>query len=440
MDNSAPATIEQPYGAEAVAEWRLLLNQFALGDGFAFVVLTVPGPDGAALCADELGAFLAPQARHLAYVASRTTEELRALAARLLALPDDAAMGAVWVTAALPDTTAEQDDWQAAWRYAVGSLNQQRNPLRRKLHVPLIMVGAPWLVPQMREMAPDLWSVRSLLVRNEPAREAAFESKGLISADLALLDDRDNLSADVAPDPVLAMREAARVRGIAGQELALVRLLARAGQGFRARGALHAAEDALQEAAELAARSGASEAAAAAWHDLAIVRHDLGDREAALAAAREAAALYRALAAQRPAAFRPELAMSPNNLANRLSGLGEREAALAAAREAAALYRALAAQRPDAFRHDLARSLSVLAVCLEAAGQIEAALAADVEAVAARTPAFLRTPQAFAPLMATVARDYIRRCEAFGTESDSALLAPMMQAYAALQQSTGDDA
>ena len=72
----------------------------------------------------------------------------------------------------------------------------------------------------------------------------------------------------------------------------------------------------------------------------------LGDREAALSAAREAVDLYRALAAQRPDAFRPDLAVSLNNLATFLSELGDREAALSAAREAVEIRRALAAQRP----------------------------------------------------------------------------------------------
>ncbi len=80
----------------------------------------------------------------------------------------------------------------------------------------------------------------------------------------------------------------------------------------------------------------------------------LGRREPALAAAEEAVALYRELAAQRPDAFRPDLARSLNNLGNMLSDLGRREPALAAAEEAVALYRELAAQRPDAFRPDLA--------------------------------------------------------------------------------------
>ena len=50
----------------------------------------------------------------------------------------------------------------------------------------------------------------------------------------------------------------------------------------------------------------------------------------------------------------PSLATALNNLANRLSDLGRREEALAAAEEAVRLYRALAAARPDAFRPDLA--------------------------------------------------------------------------------------
>ncbi len=49
-----------------------------------------------------------------------------------------------------------------------------------------------------------------------------------------------------------------------------------------------------------------------------------------------------------------------------LSEVGDREAARSAAREAADLYRALSAQRPDAFRPDLARSLMVQAQCLDA--------------------------------------------------------------------------
>ena len=53
----------------------------------------------------------------------------------------------------------------------------------------------------------------------------------------------------------------------------------------------------------------------------------------------QAVAHYRELAAARPDAFRPDLAMSLNNQSNRLAELGRREDALAAIEEAVAIYR-----------------------------------------------------------------------------------------------------
>ena len=48
---------------------------------------------------------------------------------------------------------------------------------------------------------------------------------------------------------------------------------------------------------------------------------DLGRREDALAASQEAVTIRRELAAARPDAFRPDLALSLTNLSNRLAGL-----------------------------------------------------------------------------------------------------------------------
>ena len=76
----------------------------------------------------------------------------------------------------------------------------------------------------------------------------------------------------------------------------------------------------------------------------------LGRREDALAATTEAVEIYRELAAARPDAFRPDLAMSLTNQSTALAELGRREDALAAITEAVEIYRELAAARPDAFR------------------------------------------------------------------------------------------
>jgi tetratricopeptide (TPR) repeat protein len=127
---------------------------------------------------------------------------------------------------------------------------------------------------------------------------------------------------------------------------------------------------------------------------------ELGRPEDALARAEEAVALFRALAAQRPDAFGLDLAMSLNNLANRLSELDRREGALACAEEAVALHRALAAQHPHAFRANLAGSLSNLAAILSELGRREDALVCAEEAVALYCAPAARRPDAFRPDLA----------------------------------------
>ena len=84
---------------------------------------------------------------------------------------------------------------------------------------------------------------------------------------------------------------------------------------------------------------------------------ELGRREDALTAITEAVQIRRELAAARPDAFRPDLAMSLTNQSNRLAELGRREDALTAITEAVQIRRELAEQNP-VFREGLARSLT----------------------------------------------------------------------------------
>ncbi|MGF6889997.1 tetratricopeptide (TPR) repeat protein [Nocardia sp. GAS34] len=113
---------------------------------------------------------------------------------------------------------------------------------------------------------------------------------------------------------------------------------------------------------------------------------DMGRREPALAAAREAVDLNRRLVAfHRNGRLldlaRRDLAISMNNLCNRLADVGRREEALAAAFEAVDLYRRLATQTPDAHLPGFATATSTLAAQLADGGRLEEALAAATEAV-----------------------------------------------------------
>ncbi|WP_448187953.1 tetratricopeptide repeat protein [Azospirillum sp. sgz301742] len=109
---------------------------------------------------------------------------------------------------------------------------------------------------------------------------------------------------------------------------------------------------------------------------------DAGDGTTALAAIREAVEIRRRLAAANPACFEVVLAQSLNNLSNRLSDAGDGAAALAAIREAVAVYRRLAAANPARFEAGLALCLWTLSNGLSDAGEGATALAAIREVVA----------------------------------------------------------
>ena len=255
IETSAPALPAQRSGVAASPEWRSLLTHFELApDDFAFIVLLVPDRDWAEACRQALERFLMSSRKKLLAVSFESAGEFRdELAARLLSLKADDGIGAVWVSAATPQAAADYEEWEEAWRIGAGRLNQYRNPLRRQFRVPLIFAGAPWVQVTLREAAPDLWSVRTQVVRivspagnggepNSPASQQSFTTE---------------FTEGRAIDPIFALKEAERLRGESGKEMALARLLARAGLGFTARYRWNEAEQALSGAIELHRRYGA---------------------------------------------------------------------------------------------------------------------------------------------------------------------------------------
>ena len=135
-------------------------------------------------------------------------------------------------------------------------------------------------------------------------------------------------------------------------------------------------------------------------NNLSIRLFDVGERNEALEAAREAMELYRGLAEASPAAYTPRLAASLNNLAAFLSAVGEHNEALEAVREAVELYRGLVEASPASYTPDLAASLNTLVNCLSAVGERNEALGAAREAVEAYRGLAEDSPQAYTPDLA----------------------------------------
>ena len=112
-----------------------------------------------------------------------------------------------------------------------------------------------------------------------------------------------------------------------------------------------------------------------------------------------------------PAAFRPDLAPSLNNLSADLAGLGRQEDALAAIQEAVTIRRELAARWPDVYHQELERSLGVVA-WLEASGDLSDTSPADLRSDTG--PLSLPTATAFymdpAVNVASTAQQNARSC------------------------------
>jgi tetratricopeptide (TPR) repeat protein len=120
----------------------------------------------------------------------------------------------------------------------------------------------------------------------------------------------------------------------------------------------------------------------------------------------------RELAAQNPAAYQPDLALTLNSLAT-LYGTTQRFAeAEAALKEAAGIEREMAAQNPSAYRPDLAATLNNLGVLYDDTHRFAEAEAAYQEAAGIRRELAAQNPAAYRPDLAVTLTNLGALCDA----------------------------
>lgn len=242
LDDARRESLERRYALSEQAEWRKLLQHFDFSEQFAFVVLLVPDVDGAILCRYELERQLEGEGQRLQAIELPTPTSLRQLPEHFLDTPIKENTTCLWVAAVAPDYAKDYADWRDAWQSALARLNAFRNPIRKRFPLALVFAGAPWLQELLRETAPDLWSVRTLVVRIEPV---AHPDNEFVTAPQLL-----ESTVGEGPDPVFALQQAGKLRGVPGKELALADLLHRAGEGFESQENWREAEKAYGEALE----------------------------------------------------------------------------------------------------------------------------------------------------------------------------------------------
>ena len=221
----------------AHSEWLKLLRHFELGEGFALLVLLAGDSSLARLCRTELDLWLLARDRPRVFALPiEKPGDLENVPEALLALaPPD---GPIWI-----DGSGARELYEEAWTQCAMKLNRIRNTIMAQFSTPLILAGPPWIREIFRDTAPDFWSIRTLV------------SEISIPRGSTLLPLMERTARDVEPasgiDPDFTLEQAARLRGRAGQEQQLSRLLDRAGQAFMERGRFQEAEAVLREALDL---------------------------------------------------------------------------------------------------------------------------------------------------------------------------------------------
>ncbi|MFD3887923.1 tetratricopeptide repeat protein [Streptomyces microflavus] len=185
-----------------------------------------------------------------------------------------------------------------------------------------------------------------------------------------------------------------------------------AGMGDEARGAgvgAAVARDLPQVEEEVRSRRGDAErdpatglpGLAAALGELSALRAGAGDREGALAPAKEAARIYAELGMKRPDRFQAELAQAMGALGDRIADTGDRATAVPFAKQSVRLQRELVEeQEPGASVPALAEYLLSYAGHLAATGEAVEAVPLAEEAVGLLQRLAEEDPEAFLPRLA----------------------------------------
>jgi tetratricopeptide (TPR) repeat protein len=381
MESSALPDLRVLYGEEAWQEWRTFVEHFELARGFALLVLLLPGA-GSSVCQRALEGELRSRGLRLIAFRPENTAELRSLPGRVMAVRVDEKRteGGLWI-----DLTPTSYDVEAAWRAEcqdlLGRLNQHRNDLARNWPLPLVLVGGEWLKSDLREAAPDLWSIRSTVATLVARGGGGVEMRESLSWAL------DAWESDEAADPDFAMAQARELRGGKADPRNLIELLLRASGGYRRQGRWALAEATAHEARALVEgtpgpdhRWGTSYARALAAHSAGL--WGLNRFHEALQPACEAVAVFQDLAQRWPRKHKPAFAQSLAWLGYCLNRSGQEEEALEVTQRAVDLARELVGQDREKHISLLAAFLNDLAGRMGELGRSAEALAALREAVA----------------------------------------------------------
>ena len=234
------------------AEWSRLRNQVEFSRAFWLGFVIVRGDAAALELRRRLADLLAARASHLVVVSPQTPAAVVEEGTRAVLSPSAGAPACIWIDAVRRDTGAGATPWRDAIVSLVQRLNERREAIRRRHQGGLVIAVAPGLVDDVRTHAPDLWSVRQIVLDVV----AGAGTVGMDSSVGTAANERDAVVGGTAIDPDILLEAATapnRTRKDPGTE---ARLLAQAAIQLADANRFTEADDAARLALSEAARSG----------------------------------------------------------------------------------------------------------------------------------------------------------------------------------------
>src|SRR5216683_3863364 len=209
LDGNLTLSVED-LGPSGEEEWQRLRQQLELAEGFWLGFVFVRSPRQAASLRSRTEQLLRVHARATKAVVPETPDELRSALSDVFA-KDSAAVGCLWIECVrsdppLADGTA--GPWTSAWDSLLLRANERREAIRRHLAGGLVFAAPSEIKPRVRDAAPDIWSLRSLVleVASRPLQRPDEDFRvGL--KDARIYSDRLAVNA---PDAEFALAEAER--------------------------------------------------------------------------------------------------------------------------------------------------------------------------------------------------------------------------------------
>ena len=180
--SDASAAVSDVLGFQGEGEWLRLRRQLELAEGFWLGFLFTPSPAVSALLANRTEMMLRARARSFRRIRPDSPSMLRAALGQLF--DESSGAGCVWLEAIKADSPGRHGEspgtWTAAWDDLLLRLNERRERIRRHFGGGLVLAATLSIKGRARNAAPDLWSIRDLVLEPQPPapqRETAIPER-----------------------------------------------------------------------------------------------------------------------------------------------------------------------------------------------------------------------------------------------------------------------